>query len=225
MGLLQLMQTTGPRLARLGTRALLLLPMAAEEGQQHLGGASDLTRADAHHPGPFVGRLADHGDVVELGPGPGDALAVGAPAAPAGHLGKADTQAEGYAVAGEGEDLVADHGVRDPPLAPGGIGAVLDRQGDADREGAGVSRVGGRERHPGGVGAGQGTPGERLDDQAAGVDDSCLDPPGEEGTVEGAAVAFVSDVEGAGELANMDHATAPPGWGWSSMPATGARSS
>jgi hypothetical protein len=87
-----------------------LLAMAPEEGEQDRGRACRIP-SNADYPGPFVGRYPDHGHVVEGGPGPGDALAVGAPAAPARQLGEPDGEAEGYPVAGQSEDLVADHGV------------------------------------------------------------------------------------------------------------------
>jgi hypothetical protein len=70
--------------------------------------------------------------VVELGPGPGDAAAVGRPAATARDFQEADAQAERYAVAGQFEDLVAERGLGDPPRAPGGVGALFQFDRDAD---------------------------------------------------------------------------------------------
>src|SRR5829696_2152374 len=100
MGRLQAMQHTGPRLARLGTWLLRLLLMAAEEGEQDRGRASGMG-SDADYPGPFVGRDSDHRDMVEFGPGPGDALSVRAPARSPGYFHEPYGQAEGYSVSGQ----------------------------------------------------------------------------------------------------------------------------
>jgi hypothetical protein len=51
------------------------LPMASEEGEEDRSGAPGSV-ADAHDSGPGVGRDSDHGDVVEVGPGPGHPAAV-----------------------------------------------------------------------------------------------------------------------------------------------------
>src|SRR5215207_884576 len=224
MGRLQPMQYTGPRLAGLGTRLLRLLP-TAPEGEEEPAGTCAALVTHAHDAGPGVGGHPDHGDVVEVGPRPRHSLAVGCPAASAGDLGEPDGQAEGYAVTGQLEHLVSEGGLADVPFAPGGVGAVLDGQGAADGEGAGVAWVGGGERYPGRVGADQGAAGEGLDHEAALVDYAGLHAPREERPVEGAAVPAVPHGEGAGELASVDHATAPVGGSWLSMPATGARSS
>jgi hypothetical protein len=48
------------------------LPMAAQEGEQDRRGAH-VARAHAHDAGPRVGRHPDHRNMVEGGPGPGDA--------------------------------------------------------------------------------------------------------------------------------------------------------
>jgi hypothetical protein len=97
---------------------------------------------DAHDPGPEVGGLPDHRNTVKRGPRPDHPLPIRRPAATAGDLGEPDRQPERYPIAGQGQDLVPDHGVRDVPLAPGSIGAVVDGQGDADGQGAGVPGVG-----------------------------------------------------------------------------------
>jgi hypothetical protein len=70
------------------------LPMAAEEGEQDRGGAWRRVPAHADHPGPFVGRHAHHGHMVQRRAGPGDPLAVGRPAATTGHLGETNRQAQ-----------------------------------------------------------------------------------------------------------------------------------
>jgi hypothetical protein len=113
--------------------------MAAEQGEEHRGGRRDAP-SNAYHPGALVGRHPDHGDVVERGPGSGDALAVGRPPTTPGYLGETDAQAERHAVAGEGEDLVADHGVRHVPGAVEGVGQVAQLERHPDGEGAGVPR-------------------------------------------------------------------------------------
>jgi hypothetical protein len=69
----------------------------------------------ADHPGARIGRHSDHRDMVQLRSGPGHALAVGPPAATPGHFGETDAQAQRHAVSGQGQDLVPEQGVRDPP--------------------------------------------------------------------------------------------------------------
>ena len=156
--------------------------MAAEEGRGGWPCARPGRPAPApRRPRPRRRRDPDDGDVVEGGPGPGDALAVGGPATPAGDLLEPDGEAEGYAVAGEGEDLVADAWCRDTSHSPQAASARssmvrVRRWGGCRRPG-----VGGGEGHPAGVGAGEGAALERLGDQPAGVDHPGLDAPGEDG--------------------------------------------
>jgi hypothetical protein len=61
--------------------------------------------------------------------------------------------------------------------------------------------VGGRQWDAARVGAGQGAAFEDLDDLAAVVEHASLDAPGQQRALEGAAVAAVADVEGAGQVA------------------------
>jgi hypothetical protein len=161
--------------------------------------------------------------VVEGGPCSGDALLVGAPARPAGDLGEPDRQAEGDAVAGQLQDLIAYCCLADVPGAPRGIGPVLQLDRHADGQGAGVPRVGGREGHPGRVGAGEGAALEGLGDEATPVDHASANAPREKRADQGPPVAIVPDGQGTGEVSGMDHATAGPFW--SSMPGIAGRSS
>jgi hypothetical protein len=70
----------GERRAPVGaTKYARLLPTAPEE-EGEPGGACAALVTYAHDPGPRERRHSNHGDVVELGAGPGDALAVRAPA-------------------------------------------------------------------------------------------------------------------------------------------------
>jgi hypothetical protein len=150
------------------------------------------------------------------------------PAAPTGHLDEADAQAEGYAVAGEGEHLLAGGGLGDVPCAMGGVDTLLEGDGDADGELLVVARVADGEGHELGLDVGQGATLEALDHQPVALEHAGLDAPRQDDSLEGAAVAVVADVEvggvGAGE--DLGHATAPVGGsGGSSIPAMGGRSS
>jgi hypothetical protein len=92
--------------------AVLPLPMASEEGEEDRSGARRcVSSTHADHPGAHVGRHSDHRDMVQLRPGPGHALAVGRPSTTPRNLGEPYGQAQRYAVAGEGQDLVPDQGV------------------------------------------------------------------------------------------------------------------
>jgi hypothetical protein len=80
----------------------LLRLATAEQGEEDRGGARRcVSSTNAYHPGACVGRHAHHGDVVERGPCPSHALAVGRPATTPRHVGETDRQPERYRVAGQ----------------------------------------------------------------------------------------------------------------------------
>src|SRR5215218_739311 len=138
-------------------------------GQQWAGDVLGLG-ADTDDAGADVGGGPDDGDVVELGPGPGDAAAVRCPAASPRDFHEPDGQPERNAVAGQLQDLVADGGLADLPGAPGGVVALFQFDGDPDGQLLVVPGMRGGERHPGRVGVGQGAPLELLQDHAAPVE-------------------------------------------------------
>jgi hypothetical protein len=61
--------------------------------------------------------------------------------------------------------------------------------------------MGGGQRHPGGVGAGQGAALEGLDHEPAPVDHAGFHSPGQQRTDQGSAVAVVAQLEGGGVVA------------------------
>jgi hypothetical protein len=130
-------------------------------------------------------------------------LAVSRPTTTTGHLGETDAQAQRDAVAGQGQDLVPDHGVRDVPGAVGGVGSFLELDHHADGQGAGVPGVGGREGHPGRVGALQGAAGERLGDEPAPVDHAGANAPREKRADQGPPVAIVPKLQVGGIEASL----------------------
>jgi hypothetical protein len=124
------------------------LPLATAQpgqGEERRGGAGDCGPSHANHPGTGAGGHSDHGYVVKRRPSSNHAAAVGGPAVTTRDFLETDPEPERDTVSGQGQDLVPEHGVRDVPGAPGGVGAFLQFDGDADGQGADVAGMGGGE--------------------------------------------------------------------------------
>ena len=87
-------------------------------------------------PGVGVGGDTDDGDLGEVGRGAGYVGAAGVPAIASRAGAEADRQAEGNAVSGEGEDLLALRGLGDVERADQAAGLLGQLDGSADGQGA-----------------------------------------------------------------------------------------